>query len=155
MTLSPCLSRICLYLSVLPGLWLAGCGSAPPAAPKPVEPAAPAPAGRDTFQVQLGDGFTLDYQVERKISALNRKSCYFFISGTLLNQSGKTLSKESVLDFIALDQGKQAYRDLSNPVSAIAPGARATFGLLSSPVYRDGCPHFERFSVSLRKVFLD
>lgn len=149
------LSRICFCISMGLGLLLAGCGSAPPAPPKPVETTAPAPAGRETFQVQLGGGFTLDYQVERKISALNRKSCYFFISGTLLNQSGKTLSKESVLDFIALDEGKQAYRDISNPVSAIAPGARAMFGLLSSPVYKDGCPNFEKFSVNLRKVLLD
>ena len=146
-------SSTCPYILMLLALVLAGCGSAP-VPPSPVEPPPPQ-ASRENFQVKFEGGFTLDYQLERKISALNRKSCYFFISGTLLNQSTKTLSKASVLDFIAMNQGKQAYRDIANPVAHIAPGGRAMFGLLASPVYMEGCPTFEKFGVSLRKVLLD
>lgn len=132
-------------------LMLAGCGSVP----VPPEPVAPPQASRENFQVNLEGGFTLDYQIERKISALNGKSCYFFVTGTLSSQSSRTLSNKSVLDFIATRHGKQAYRDIANPVSNIAPGGRAMFGLLASPTYMEGCPIFETFSVSLRKVFLD
>ncbi len=139
---------------VLLALMLAGCASAP-VLPTPVAPPLPAQATIQSFQVRLDGGFTLDYQLERKISALNHKSCYFFITGTLSNQSGRTLSKASVLDFIATNQGQQAYRDITNPVAHIAPGGYAMFGLLASPVFLEGCPSYEKFSVNLRKVFLD
>ncbi len=143
------------FIFALLALLLAGCGSAP-VVPTPVEPApAPPPASIESFEVRLDGGFMLEYQLERQISALNRRSCYFFISGSLLNQSGRTLSKASVLDFIATNQGKQAYRDITNPVAHIAPGTRVGFGLFTSPVFRDGCPSYEKFSVTLRKVFLD
>ena len=147
-------STTCTGTLLLAALLLAGCGSAP-VVPELAQSPASAPAGIESFQARLDGGFTLDYQLERKMSQLNRKSCYFFITGTLSNQSSRTLSRESVLDFIATNQGKQAYRDITNPVAHIAPGARVGFGLFTSPVFRDGCPTYEKFSVTLRKVFLD
>lgn len=143
--------RVCALLALM----LTGCGSAPvpptPVAPSPLPPQATI----QSFQVRLDGGFTLDYQLERKSSALNRKSCYFFITGTLSNQSARTLSRESVLDFIATNQGQQAYRDITNPVANIASGGHAMFGLIASQVFMEGCPTYEKFSVNLRKVFLD
>lgn len=132
-------------------LLLSGCGS-PPAAKLPAQ--TPTPAGRELFQVQLEGDFSLDYQIERTISKLNGRSCFAFISGTLHNQSGQTLSKQSVLDFIVTSQSRQLFRDLSNPVSDIAPGAGAAFVMVISPVHADGCPPYDPIKVSLRKVLL-
>ena len=113
----------------------------------------PAPPSRERFQLQLGDGFTLDYQIERTISKLNGRSCFASISGTLHNRSGQSLSKQSLLDFIVMSRGKQLFRDLSNPVSDVAPGAGAGFVMVVSPLHVDGCPPYDRINVSLRKVF--
>lgn len=138
---------------------LAACGSVTPPAPasEPVAPAAsPSPqATLEKFFISLGDGFLLDFQLERKMSNLDARSCYFFIRGTVLNQSARTLNKASVLDFVAFRQGKQVYRDIGNPVAHIAPGGKAMFGLITSPVYRNGCPVFDRIDVNLRPSFLD
>lgn len=132
-------------------LLLSGCGS-PPAAKLPAQ--TPTPAGREQFRTQFEGGFSLDYQVERTISKLNGRSCFAFISGTLHNQSGQTLSKQSVLDFIVTSQSRQLFRDLSNPVSDIAPGAGGAFVMVVSPVHADGCPPYDPIKVSLRKVLL-
>lgn len=136
---------------MLATLLLAACSSAP-LAPLPAK--APPPPSLEQFQIRLDGDFSLDYQVERMISKLNQRSCFAFITGTLHNQSQQTLSKKSVLDFIVISQAKQLFRDLSNPVSDIAPGGRAAFVMVVSPVHRDGCPPYDKINVSLRKVFL-
>jgi hypothetical protein len=131
---------------------LAGCANAP----APVaEPAAP-PAVVHTverFHAELGDGFSLDYQVEKKASKVNSKSCFAFITGKLNNQSGKTLSRKSVLDVAVFGQGTQLYRDLSSPLTDIAPGGKADIEMVVSPVFANGCPPFDKVNTVLRSVF--
>lgn len=136
-------------LLVLGSLLLAACGSAP-VAPLP----APSPPSREQFQIQFEGGFSLDYQIERTISKLNGRSCFAFITGTLHNDSPQTLSKQSVLDFTVMSQAKPLFRDITNPVSHIAPGEQAAIVLVASPVHVDGCPTYEKIKVSLRTVFL-
>ena len=148
---TPSLFSAIAAMVLLGTLLLTGCGT-PPAAKPPAQ--VPTPAGREQFQVQLEGGFSLDYQIERTISMLNGRSCFAFITGTLHNHSGQTLSKQSVLDFTVIDQSRQLFRDLSNPVSDIAPGAGAAFAMVVSPVHAEGCPPYDKISVSLRKVFL-
>ena len=145
--------RRCVLISL--SVMLVACGSvSPPPASTPLEPARVQP-GVEKFYIALGDGVMLNYQIERKMSNLDRKSCYFFIRGTLSNQSPRTLSKASVLDFVAMHQGQQTYRDITHPVTSIAPGGQALFGLIASPVYRTGCPVFDYIDVNLRPSFLD
>ena len=60
-----------------------------------------------------------------------------------------------MLDFIVMSQGRQLFRDLSNPVSDIAPGGRAGFVMVVSPLHMDGCPPYDGINVSLRKVLLN
>lgn len=112
----------------------AGCSSTS-IAPRPVLPVAPPQGSRENFQVKRTGGFTLNYQLERNISAANRKSCYFIVIGPQLSPSTKTLRKESVLDFTAMNQGKQAYRDITNPAANIAPGAPASVSNLRKIQY--------------------
>ena len=146
-------SRRCVLFSL--SAMLVACGSvSPPPVSTPVEPASLQP-GVEKFYIALGEGVMLNYQIERKMSNLDRKSCYFFIRGTLSNQSSRTLSKASVLDFVAMRQGQQTYRDISHPVASVAPGGQAMFGLIASPVYRTGCPVFDYIDVNLRPSFLD
>lgn len=144
-------SRFQVLCASLLTLLLAACSSVPPA---PLPAQAPSPLSPEPVRIKLEDGFFLDYKIARTISKLNGRSCYAFITGTLSNQSQQTLSKKSVLDFIVMNQGKQLFRDLSNPVSDIAPGGWAEFGMVVSPVHVDGCPSYEKINVSLRKVFL-
>ncbi len=127
-------------------LLLAACGTTPPTAKAPA---------KEYFEMDLGDGFTLDYAIERTISRTNAKACYAFITGSLRNDSGRTLSRKSVLDFIVMNRGKMLFRDITNPLADIPPGGTAAFEMVDSPVHKDGCPDYERIDINLRKVFLN
>lgn len=148
--------RAILAMITLATLLLAACTS-PPSPPVPAEKPADLtpPANLEKFHLQFEGGFSLDYQIERQISKLNGRSCFAFISGTLHNQSSRTLSPQSVLDFTVTSHGKLLFRDISNPVSELDPGTRAAFVMVVSPVHVDGCPPYDPIKVSLRKVFLD
>ena len=138
-----------LGITSLISLILAGCGSVPTGKVDNTPPQ------REKFTVQFDGGYSLDYQLERKISSMNGKSCYAFITGTLSNQSKQTLSRKSVLDFIVISEGKQLFRDITNPVADIPPGGRAMFEMVDSPVHKDGCPTYEKINVSLRKMVVE
>jgi hypothetical protein len=108
----------------------------------------------EKFQVGLGDGITLDYQVEKKLSKVNNKSCYAFITGKVSNLSDKTLGKQSVLDIAVMSQGKQLYRDNTSPLADIPTGSNAAFEMVVSPLFAEGCPKFDNINIALRKVVL-
>lgn len=141
---------------ILGALCLGGCGSAPPAPGTADTPAGTqAQAGKKRFHRVLEDQFDLDYEVETKFSALDGKSCYSFITGSLTNRSQRTLSRQSVLDFIVTHQGGRLFRDITNPRADIPPGGSAPFTMVESPVHRKSCPSYDRIDVSLRQVFLN
>ena len=100
----------------------------------------------------MGGGISIDYQIERKISAINGVSCFALITGTLNNHSDQVLSRQTVLDFNFFSGGKQSFRDLTHLVSNAAPGNRPMFEMVVSPIYRDGCVNYDRIDVALRKV---
>ena len=108
----------------------------------------------ERFQADLGGGFTLDYQVERRISKVNGKSCFAFITGRISNTSGLVLGRQSVLDVAVYAQDALLYRDLSRPMADIPDGAHADIEMLVSPLFADGCPRFNKIRADLRKVFL-
>lgn len=128
---------------------LSAFGCAGPSPEKPVEPALPSVA-REQFQTHLDGGFVVDYQVERKISALDRKSCFAFITGTLTNTSTRTLGRRSILDVTVFSQGKPLFRDLTSPVRDVPPGTRVMFEMVVSPVHKGSCPSYDRIDISLR-----
>ncbi|MGE5621495.1 MAG: hypothetical protein ACM3VY_00565 [Candidatus Bathyarchaeota archaeon] len=147
--------RHAALLIVLAGL--SGCAGlsregAGPAATGPAESALP---GKRSFQVEFEGGFVLDYQLEMKLSTVDHKSCYGFITGKLTNNSVQTLSRASVLDFKVIYGGRLLYRDITNPVTNIPPGGQALFGMVDSPVHSKHCPVYDRIEVSLRKVVLE
>src|SRR2546427_12301308 len=81
---------------------IAGCGSrAPLPSPSSAGTSSPAKlAPLQKFHVDLGGAVSVDYQIERKISSVNNKSCYAFITGTLNNDSPQTMERrKTVLDF--------------------------------------------------------
>ncbi len=134
---------------VLLVMTIAGCATRPVGAPRAV----PAPAPKlEKHHVDLGDGVSVDYQIERKISSINATSCFAFVSGTLNNDSPQTLSRRTVIDFNFFSDGKQSFRDLTSPVADVARGSRVLFEMVVSPVHRDGCVHYDRIEVQLRKV---
>jgi hypothetical protein len=135
---------------------LPGCASKPnaPRPPTIAQPAPPAVPTVEKFKVGLGEGITMDYQVEKKLSKLNNRSCFAFITGKVSNQSDKTLSKRSVLDIAVISQGKQLYRDNTSPLADIPTGANAVFEMVVSPVFAEGCPPFDKINIALRKVVL-
>jgi hypothetical protein len=135
---------------------LAGCASKPdtPRPPAIAQPSAPPAASVEKFQLSLEDGITLNYQVEKKLSKLNNRSCFAFITGKVSNLSDKTLRKHSVLDIAVISQGKQLYRDNTSPLADIPTGSNAVFEMVVSPVFADGCPAFDKINIALRKVVL-
>lgn len=131
---------------------LAGC-STPTATPGSPAAVRPAPSmALEKHHVDAGNQLSIDYQIERKISAANGISCYAFITGTLNNDSSQVLSRRTVLDFNFFSGGKQNFRDLTYPLGDVPPGSRAVFEMVVSPVHKDGCIHYDRIDVSLRKV---
>lgn len=142
--------------------FLVGCASKPEApvapviAPPQAQPAPPPPAQTtfEKFQATLDEGLSLEYQVEKRVSKLNNKSCYAFITGKLHNQSDKTVGIKSVLDIAVIAGGKQLYRDISHPLADIPAGANAAIEMAVSPLFKDGCPTFDKINISLRKVVL-
>lgn len=127
----------------------AGCGTTP-------TQERPAPAARvEQFRVDLGGGLSVAYQIERKTSSLNGKACYAFITGHLVNQSAQTLSRRTILDFNVFGNGRQIFRDLTSPVRDVPPDTQVMFGMVDSPVHKDGCPAYDRIEVNVRKVLAD
>lgn len=133
---------------------LVGCASKPPEATQPPALAQPPQSSVERFQIGLDAGITLDYQVEKKVSKVNNRSCFAFITGKLNNLSDKTLSKKTVLDIAVISQGKQLYRDNTSPLADIPTGFNADFEMVVSPLFADGCPAFDKINISLRKFVL-
>lgn len=130
-------------------LLLGACaGPAPSSAPR----ATGAP-GKQQVHLDFDGGLAVDYQLERKISTVNNKSCYAFITGSLTNGTARTLSERTIIDFTAIEGGKMLFRDITNPVGDIPPGATAGFNIVDAPVHRDGCPNYDQIDVALRPVY--
>lgn len=130
---------------------LGGCAVKTTAPPAPSPTPAPTLA-LEKHHVELGGGLSVDYQIDRKISAINGVSCYAFVTGTLNNASNQILSRKTVLDFNFFSGGRQLFRDLTLPVSHVAPGSRTPFEMVVSPVHRDGCVNYDRIDVAVRRV---
>lgn len=143
----------CLVLVLLV---IGGCATKPAETPVARPLAVPmASTALEKHHVELGDRVSVDYQIERKISAINGISCYAYVSGTLNNDSSQILGRRTVLDFNFFSGGKQSFRDLTSPVGDVPQGSRAMFEMVVSPVHRDGCVHYDRIDVSLRKVVVN
>ena len=143
---------------------LSGCSSAPVQqkveAPPPAEPVQRANVAQlenviqrfERASIDLGDGFTFDYTIERKNSAVNAKACYAFITGAIRNDSTRTLDRRSVLDVVIVQRDRRYFRDLVNPIQDIPPGSSGLVQLITSPIHRNGCPAYDLLRVSLRKA---
>lgn len=135
---------------------IGGCATKPAEAPVPRPLSAPVPStGLEKHHVELGGGVSVNYQIERKISAINGISCYAFVSGTLNNDSNQILGRRTVIDFNFFSGGKQSFRDLTSPVGDVPQGSRAMFEMVVSPVHKDGCVNYDRIDVLLRKVVVN
>lgn len=130
-------------------LFMAGCASKPEPV-KTVEP--PMKSTVEKFLVALEPGVLLDYQVEKKLSRVNSKACYAYITGTLTNRSAQGISRKSNIDVNVFSKGQQMFRDQSFPVADVPPGGAAAIEMVISPVHTDGCPEYDRISIALRKV---
>jgi hypothetical protein len=137
---------------VLLVMTIAACAVKPVEVPRPVSVP---PLRLEKHHVDLGDGVSVSYQIERKISSINGVSCYAFVTGTLNNDSGQILGRRTVIDFNFFSGGKQSFRDLTSPVADIAQGSRALFEMVVSPVHRDGCVPYDRIDVMQRKVVVN
>ncbi|HEX5803863.1 MAG TPA: hypothetical protein VFY24_12615 [Azospira sp.] len=128
---------------------VAGCAGVPPS-----EKTAPpgATLSRQYARADLGDGIVLNYEIVRQLSSVRASACYGFITGTLVNNSPRTLSRRSVVDVIVSSGGSYLFRDLTNPVADIPPQASAAIGLVSSPVHQGTCPDYDGVKVNLRRV---
>ena len=136
----------CTVLLALPVLH--GCGA--PKAP----PERPAQVGEKTYRQVLEDRFTVDFKVETRLSGIDGKSCYSFVSGTLSNDSSGTLSQRSGLQFLFYHGGELLFRDLTYPRMNVPPGSRVQFELFQSPLHLKQCPSYDKIEVVLKKVVL-
>lgn len=143
--------HLALCCTVGVAAFLAGCSS------KPVEPpkatmAPPVQLTLEKYQLQFENGLVLDYQVEQKLSRVNSRACFAYITGVLYNRSNEAVSKKSNLDVTVFSQGKQLFRDQTYPVADLTPGMGAAIEMVISPVHNDGCPKYDRVNIVLRRV---
>ncbi|GEM_PF-2812786 len=145
-------------------LLLGACSSTPPQAERPapqrfVLPAAekapePPKPVRKSFRQALGDRVTLDYEIETSLSRIDGRSCWSFVTGTLSNDSDRTLSSRSGLQFLFYRDGELLFRDLSFPRTNVPPGSRVQIELVQSPVHVKHCPSYDRIEVVMKKIVL-
>lgn len=150
-------SRMYRQLSVIAVCALAAACTSPAPPVAPPEPSrsvnAPLPVrSTERHQVTLGEGLVLDYQIEQKLSRVNAKACFAYITGVLYNRSKESISKKSGLDVIVTSQGRQLFRDQTYPVADLPPGMGAAIEMVISPVHNDGCPRYDKVSITLRRV---
>lgn len=154
-----------LVAAFLAPLLAGACSGSPPQAEKPapqrfVLPVAdkaeepPKPLARKNFQQTLGDRVTLDYEVETSLSRIDGRSCWSFVTGTLNNQSDRTLSSRSGLQFLFYQDGEVLFRDLTFPRTNVPPGSRVQIELVQSPVHVKHCPTYDKIEVVMKKVVL-
>lgn len=146
MTMNTLTKLACGALLALP--LLHGCG----APTVPIE--RPTQVGEKTYRHVLEGGFTVDYKVETRLSGIDGKSCYSFVSGTLANHSGATLSRRSGLQFLFYHRGELLFRDLTYPRTNVPPGSRVQFELFQSPLHLKQCPSYDHIEVMLQQVLL-
>lgn len=146
------LSRALLMASAGALLVLAGCASAPPEPPPRPTMAPPIPLTLEKFEITLADGIVLNYQVEQKLSAVNKRACFAYITGVIRNNSRESLSRKTGLDVNVFSAGKQVFRDQTYPVADLKPGVAAAIEMVISPVHNEGCPRYDRIDIALRKV---
>ena len=158
--------RVLLHAAAALGLplLLSACSSTPATQKAEALPAvAPAPQAEvpqlenvirrfERASIDLGEGLTFDYTIERKNSAVNAKACYAFITGAIRNDSARTLDRKSVLDVVIVQRDKRYFRDLVSPIRDIPPGTTGLVELITSPIHRNGCPAYDLVRVSLRKT---
>lgn len=106
----------------------------------------------EKYQITLAENVVLDYQVEQKLSAVNKRACYAYITGIIYNRSNQALSKKTSLDVNVFSGGKQVFRDQTYPVADLNPGVGAAIEMVISPVHNEGCPKYDRIDIALRKV---
>ena len=135
-------------------LVLAGCATKTPEPPPKPTMAPPIQLTLEKYQITLAEGIVLDYQVEQKLSAVNKRACYAYITGVIHNRSSQGLSKKSSLDVNVFSGGKQVFRDQTYPVADVTPGIGAAIEMVISPVHNEGCPKYDRIDIALRKVAL-
>ncbi len=119
-----------------------------------VPPERPAQLGERTYRQSLPGGYTVDYLVETRLSGIDGKSCYSFVSGTLTNESGTPLSRRSGLQFLFYHRGELLFRDLTYPRTNVPPGSRVQFELFQSPLHLKQCPSYDRIEVVLQPILL-
>ncbi len=133
-------------------LVLAGCASRPPEPPPRPTMAPPIQLTLEKYQITLAEGIVLDYQVEQKLSAVNKRACFAYITGVIHNRSKESLSRKTSLDVNVFSGGKQVFRDQTYPVADLTPGISAAIEMVISPVHNEGCPKYDRIDIALRKV---
>jgi len=122
---------------------LAGCVSTP-------EPAAEKAQYRQVFEGPV----VVEYERETKISSIDGKSCYSFLSGTVANQSRDRLSRQTEVHFKVYHGGELLFSDITRLRADLASGDKVQFQLVESPVHKKQCPSYDRIEVFLRKVVL-
>lgn len=129
----------------LAALLLGACATAPEPPPQPA---------RQTYRQVLDTNYVVEFEIETKLSRIDGKSCFGFISGTLSNNDSQTLSRRSGLQFLVYGRDGLLFRDLTYPRADVPPGARVQFELVQSPVHHQACPRYERIEVVLNPLRL-
>jgi len=96
----------------------------------------------------------VEYVWDTKLSALDGKSCYAFMSGWLVNQSRQRLSRQTEVHVQVYHEGRLLFRDYTRLRADLPPENRVQLQLIESPLHNKACPSYDRVDVSLKKIVL-
>ena len=136
-----------LVAAALAALLLGACAAPPP---KPEE----APPARQVHRQVVAQHYEVEFEVEVRRSRIDATSCFAFITGTIRNGAGSTLSRRSGLQFVVYGRDGLLFRDLTHPRADVPPGSSVQFELVQSPLHHQQCPPYERIELALTPVLL-
>lgn len=146
--------RVWLGLPSAVGIWmLASCTTTPDTVPKTVPVAKPA-LGKQQFHERFDGPLLLDYEVDTKLSAIDGKSCYSFLTGSLANQSRERLSRQTEVHFRVYHDHNLLFSDIARLRTDLPPGHQVQFQMVESPVHMKHCPSYDRIEVFVNKIAL-
>lgn len=134
-----------MSLTGLMAVILVGCGTTPDA-PLPMA----TKQGRQVFEGPV----VVEYDVDTRLSTIDGKSCYAFLTGSVANQSPERLSRQTEVHFHIQHAGELLFSDIARLRSDLPPGNKVQFQIIESPLHNKHCPSYDRIDVKLRKIAL-
>lgn len=110
--------------------------------------------GKRQYRQILDGPLVVEYELETRRSAIDGKSCYSFLNGTLANHALQRLSRYTELHFHIYHGDDLLFSERSRLRADLSPGDHVQFEFIESPLHKKHCPSYDRIDVTLKQIVL-